>query len=131
MIASFPVGGDHLTALAAYPGMPELFHHFARALTDANVNDLGPGTVPYDPPAWKLPLRGPAEVTFPVVPFGVRRVHITVPPGEYACFDTFQFNDQQASWRPGWPCSCGSTCAAGHTLPRAAMRSASAAVETE
>jgi hypothetical protein len=103
MIASFPAEGDHLAALAAYPNMSELFHDFERALTDADVADVGPGRVPYTPVAWELPLGGPSEVKFTVPPFGVRRIHITVPPGEYACFDTFQFGDQRASWRPGGP----------------------------
>ena len=103
MIGTFPPGGDQVSALANYQGMAPLYHSFARALTDANVKDLGPGNVPYEPIAWDLPLTGPAEIPFPVPRFGVRRLHVIVPPGFYACFETTMDGEQQVSWRPGGP----------------------------
>jgi hypothetical protein len=108
MIAAFPPGGDHIAALANYGGMSELYHDFERGLSDANIGDIGGGTVPYDPIAWELPLSGPTEVPFPVPRFGVRRLHIIVPSGQYACFETTENGEQRVSWRPGEPGQAGS-----------------------
>lgn len=107
-IGGFPVGGDHVAALAAFSDTPELFHDFERALTDANVPDLGPGTVPYEPRVWEIPLTGPTDAPFTVLPFGVKRILITVPEGLYGCFETFQTGEQKSSWRRGAPGEPGS-----------------------
>ncbi len=103
LVRSFPTGGDHLAQLAATNGMEELYHDFERALTDANVSDLGPGTVPYQPRAWQFPIVVPVEAKLFLPALGVRRLHITVPDGMYACFETIQQGDQRTSWRSGAP----------------------------
>lgn len=108
MIRGFPEGGDLVAALAAAPGIPELYHDLERALSDSNVSDVGPGTVPYDPPAWELPLAGPSEIPLTVPQFGVRRLHIQVPPGQYACADSFSQGAVRMSWRTGVPGETGS-----------------------
>ncbi len=108
MLRGFPEGGDLVSALAATTGMPEFYHDLERALSDANVSDVGPGTVPYDPQAWELSLIGPTEVPMEVPQFGVRRLHIEVPPGEYACVDSFSQGAVRMSWRPGAPGEPGS-----------------------
>ncbi len=108
MLRGFPAGGDLVSALATSTGMPEFYHDLERALSDANVSDVGPGTVPYEPQAWDLPLTGPSEVPLDVPQFGVRRLHIQVPPGEYACVDSFSQGALRMSWRPGAPGEPGS-----------------------
>jgi len=108
LISGFPQGGDHIAALAAYSEIPELFHDFEQALTDANVPDQGSGTVPFQPRAWELSIIAPVETTLTLPPFGVRRIHITVPDDLYACFETFETGEAKSSWRPGVPGEAGS-----------------------
>lgn len=108
MIRGFPESGDLVAALAAAPGVPEMYHDLARALSDAEVVDVGSGTVPYAPEAWELNLSGPAKVPMPVTPFGVRRLHIQVPPGKFACVDSFTQGNLRMSWRSGAPGDSGS-----------------------
>jgi len=108
MVRGFPEGGDLVASLAAAPGMAELYHDLERALSDANVGDVGPGTVPYDPQAWELPIAGPSEVPFEVPRFGVRRLHIEVPAGRYACVQSFSQGEVRMSWRSGAPGEPGS-----------------------
>lgn len=108
MLRAFPQGGELTAALAGAPGVDELYHDLERALSDANVSDVGQGTVPYDPQAWEVPLSGPTEIPLTVPPFGVRRLHLTVPPGEYACVEFFEQGPVRMSWRPGSPGDPGS-----------------------
>jgi hypothetical protein len=108
LIRSLPVGGDHIAALANADSMDELFHDFERGLTDANIADQGPGTVPYQPNTWKLDVFGPLTGTLSALPFGVRRLQITVPDGMTACFTTTEQGEMRASWRTGVPGVSGS-----------------------
>lgn len=108
MIRGLPESGDLVEALAATPGVPEMYHDLARALSDANVADVGPGTVPYTPQAWELNLGGPSEVPMAVPRFGVRRLHIKVPPGKFACVDSSTEGEVRMSWRSGAPGGSGS-----------------------
>ncbi|MGB8362758.1 MAG: hypothetical protein WCE80_15265 [Acidimicrobiia bacterium] len=108
MIRGFPTQGDLIAALAGVAGMPEMYHDLERALSDSNVADVGPGTIPYEPQAWELPISGPTEVPLEVPRFGVRRLHIKVPAGQYACVDSFTQGAVRMSWRPGAPGEAGS-----------------------
>jgi hypothetical protein len=103
LLGDFPPGGDHIAALADADSMDVLFHDFERALTDANVGDQGPGTVPYEPIAWELDVFGPLEASLSAQPFGVRRLQITVPDGMTACFTTTAQGEMRSSWRTGVP----------------------------
>lgn len=103
LVGSLPESADLVTALADAAGVSEMYHDLGRALSDANVDDLGPGLVPYSPQAWELDLSGPAEVPLTVPRFGVRRLHIKVSPGEYACVTTYSQGGLRVSWRPGAP----------------------------
>lgn len=103
LLRELPPGGDHLAALADADSMDVLFHDFERALSDANVSDQGPGTVPYEPPSWTLDVSGPLEATLTAEPFGVRRLQITVPDGMTACFTTTAQGEMRSSWRTGVP----------------------------
>lgn len=107
MIRGFPAQGDLVTALAGVPGMPEMYHDLERALSDSNVADVGASTIPYDPQAWELPISGPTEVPLEIPRFGVRRLHIKVPAGQYACADSFSQGSVRMSWRPGAPGGAG------------------------
>lgn len=108
IIRGLPESGDLVSALAGSPSVAEMFHDLGRALSDANVSDLGPGLVPYDPPAWDLVVSAPLEVPVTVPQFGVRRIHMTVPSGKYACADSFSQGQVRMSWRPGAPGEPGS-----------------------
>lgn len=108
MIRGFPGQADLITALAGVSGMPEMYHDLERALSDSNVADVGPGSIPYEPQAWELPISGPTEVPLEVPRFGVRRLHIEVPAGQYACVDSFTQGAVRMSWRPGAPGEAGS-----------------------
>lgn len=75
------------------------FHGFEQELTDATLQDIGPGLVPYEPMAWRLQISGPTELSLVPPPFGVRRLHAVVDPGEYACFETFASGEFEGSWK--------------------------------
>jgi hypothetical protein len=104
VITNLPGSGgiaDQLRAMASFPGMDEIYHEFARTMADSDVFDTSGEHVPYRPVGWDLPVSGPTQVPFPVPAFGVRRLHITVPPGLYACYETLTSGEQQVSWREG------------------------------
>lgn len=103
LMKTLPASGDQLASLAAHSGMEGDFHDLELGLTDADVADIGGGLVPYDPVAWDLPVSGPTEVPLSVPRFGVRRLHITVPAGQFACFETSSVGSQKSSWRQGEP----------------------------
>ncbi len=88
-------------AMASYSGMDTLYHDFVRAMADSEVIDTSGVLVPYQPVGWELPIAGPTEVPLSIPPFGVRRLHITVPDGMYGCYETFQQGDMRVSWREG------------------------------
>lgn len=108
LLAGFPAPADLVAALSAAPGIAEIYHDLGRALSDAEVADLGPGTVPYVPQAWDLPVSGPTEVPVTVPQFGIRRFHLQVAPGGYACVDSFSQGAVRMSWRSGAPGESGS-----------------------
>lgn len=104
VISNLPGSGglaDQAQGLASFPGMSEFYHDFARAMADKQVVDTSGVIVPYQAVGWDLPVSGPTEVPFTVPAFGVRRLHIVVPPGMYACYETFAQGEQLASWREG------------------------------
>ena len=70
-------------------------------MADMQVLDTSDVVVPYEAVGWDLPLSGPTEVPFTIPAFGVRRLHIVVPPGLYACYETFAQGDHLVSWREG------------------------------
>ena len=108
LLAGFSEPADLIAELSAAPGIAEIYHDLGRALSDANVSDLGPGTVPFEPQAWDLPVSGPTEVPVTVPQFGIRRIHLLVASGEYACVDSFSQGAVRMSWRAGAPGEPGS-----------------------
>jgi hypothetical protein len=95
--------GDQLRAMASFPGMDETYHEFARVMADSQVFDTSGERVPYRPVGWDLAVSGPTQVPFPVPAFGVRRLHITLPPGLYGCYEAITTGEQKVSWREGAP----------------------------
>lgn len=103
MVAGFPFGGDPIEVLADQPGIEDMFHEFELALTDANLDDLGPGKIPFAPESTFVPLDSPGSLELVAWPFDVFRLQLNVPAGSYACIDTIQTALVQSSWRPGVP----------------------------
>lgn len=88
--------------LANYSGMDILLRDFYRALTDANVPDLGFSLVPYEPKASVMQISGPLRpVTLKPKAFGVRRVRLEVVGHDYACVAITPQGDAQVLWREG------------------------------
>lgn len=91
VIESLPSAGgrpEQEAALAAYPGMDEMYHDFARAMTDGQIEDTGGALIPY-------PIYGGNRPTFRIAaprrlldgfqPFGVLRLRVAVEKGKEAC----------------------------------------------
>lgn len=51
MLRGLPGGANLVPTLASAPGVGEQYHNLVKALSDSNVQDLGQGTVPYEPQA--------------------------------------------------------------------------------
>jgi hypothetical protein len=107
LIKGFPEDADLVAALSAVSGSSFRFHDLELALSDADVKDVGSGTVPYQPQAWELPVAGPTQVPLTVPQFGVRRLHISVQPGQFACVESSSQGDLRMSWRQGAPGGSG------------------------
>jgi hypothetical protein len=86
----------------------DFVHQYYLGLTDANIGDLGAGTIPYSPMAWELPISGPVEVPMVGEPYGVRRFQVTVDSGMKACVEYFATGPVESSWRTGAPGTPGS-----------------------
>ena len=108
MIRGLPEAGDLVGALAGVATMPGRYHDLALGLSDADIEDVGSGLVPYEPQAWELPISGPTELPLEVPRFGVRRLHIQVPDGEFACVESSSQGSVRMSWRQGPPGLAGS-----------------------
>lgn len=65
-------------AMANYPGIDEIYHDFAKAMTDEEIEDTGGGYIPYEPPFDTISISGPQTplVQQPVIPFGVIRLRL-------------------------------------------------------
>ena len=88
--------------LAGYTGMDILLRDFYRALTDANVPDLGFGLVPYEPNASVMQISGPlSPVNLKPQAFGVKRLRLEVVGHDYACVVITPQGDAQLLWREG------------------------------
>jgi hypothetical protein len=110
MISNLPESGgvaEQRQRMASFPGMDRFYHDFARAMADSQVGDTSGALVPYKPIGWDLPVGGPTQVPFTVPAFGVRRLHIVVPPGMYGCYETITQGEQTVSWRQGAPGQSG------------------------
>jgi hypothetical protein len=110
LISTLPSSGGtsaQRAALAAYPGMDELYHRFAQGLTDAAVPDTGGGLVPYKPKADEITISDRMLIIDQPEPFGVVRLHLTVDAGRLACMETVAPTPIQWSWRFGSPGASG------------------------
>lgn len=98
---------DHEQALADIPGLEEQFHHFAETLTDAAVLDSGGGAVPYSPPSERIRVSGEATIQRNPDPFGTKRLHLVVDPGNVACISATTSENVRVTYRPGGPADGG------------------------
>ena len=81
----------------------EQWHPFNEQLTDAQIPDVGGGTVPYTPKATRVEIWGPGEKSFAAASFGIHRLHVEVLPGEVACVEYANEGPVKTSWRTGAP----------------------------
>ncbi len=106
-----PFFGNEPEVVALGGNLPEsaddFMHQFYLGLSDANIPDLGGGTIPYSPQAWELSIAGPVEVPMAGQPYGVVRLHVSVEGGKKACAEYFSSGAVESSWRPGAPGSPG------------------------
>jgi hypothetical protein len=106
IISSLPPGGTRAAqedALGHYQSMPDNYHEFIEKVTDINVEDTGGSIIPNVPDSEPLTLAGPTLILDDPLPFGVTRLALSVPSGEYACMEHDQSGDVVTSWRPGLP----------------------------
>jgi hypothetical protein len=87
LVRSMPTEGERAeqeAALGAYAGMDELYHGFARAMTDGAVDDTGGGVVPYVGLAVPLEIDGLGTpfLDESIKPFGVTRWQLTAADGK-------------------------------------------------
>jgi len=83
VVRSLPSSGgksQQEKALAAVSGMTEIFHDYAKALTEGNIEDTGGGTLPYSPPLVEVLIDREATPIFEkeLGPFSVARLFIYV-----------------------------------------------------
>jgi hypothetical protein len=83
--------------------VPEWWHPFNQKLTDADVPDIGGGTVPYKPDKIEVEISGSGEADFPTRPLGILRLHVEVTGGQVACVEYDEGGPVETSWRPGAP----------------------------
>jgi hypothetical protein len=88
LIASMPFGGDEsgqASALAAFPGLQDLFHEFGRAYMDGTIVDSGgkklPTTPPFIPAGRTIVITETQIRTLDATPFVISRYAITFPIG--------------------------------------------------
>lgn len=93
--------------LASFGGIDNTFHNFKKHLTDGQLLDIGGLRPPYTPDTRTLALSGPRKVSQTVSPFGVFRMHVTVPGGKVACVTYDEQGELRSSWRKGEPGSSG------------------------
>ncbi len=95
---------ESLPPLSGFEGVEDLLHTFAQGLTDISVPDQTPGQItPYEPESRLVEITGPTVVIEDPLPFGVFRMHASVPPGETACVEYEQSGEFTWSWRPEPP----------------------------
>ena len=83
--------------------VPEWWHPFNQELTDADVPDIGGGTVPYEPDAIEVEISGSGEADFATRPLGILRLHVEVTGGQVACVEYDEGGPVETSWRSGAP----------------------------
>lgn len=101
MIRAIPAGLD------TYNGAGMLTHEFVKVLTDGLILDQG-GAHNYAPDADDFELAEGLVIIAEPQPFGVERLHLTVPSGKYACVEYDRRGNVLNSHRPGGPGEGGS-----------------------
>ncbi|MDO8616814.1 MAG: DUF6055 domain-containing protein [Dehalococcoidia bacterium] len=92
LVRSLPgFGGrpEQEAALAAYPGIDEIYHDFARAMTDGQIQDTGGGLIPYEGPSKLVEIDREATpyLKVPIRPFGVSRYLVFVSGTKQAALE--------------------------------------------
>ncbi|MBI2845217.1 MAG: hypothetical protein HYX86_01590 [Chloroflexi bacterium] len=94
LLRSLPSAGgrpEQEAALAAYPGMDEMYHDFARAMTDGTqIEDTGGGLIPYEISETNrltFEIAAPYSIRAVVEGFGVLRLRLVVEAGKQGCLN--------------------------------------------
>ncbi len=102
------VGTFAASGLGSVPSIEGLLHEYAKSLADGFIQDQA-GTHVYAPPAERMPLSQGQTISADIAAFGVERIHVVVPAGNYACLEYPDASnlDISASWRAGAPGESG------------------------
>jgi hypothetical protein len=89
---------------AAVGGIDELWHDYAKRLTDGMIIDQAGGHS-FGPGAQRFDASPRLRIKADPRPFGLERIQLTVPSGMYACMEYPDASnpDLIVSWRPGLP----------------------------
>lgn len=120
-----------LTGLDSVPNIDRDLHGFAQALTDGAIFDQD-GIHRYIPPSSDFPVSDPIAIVALPKPFGMERIHLTVPAGRFACLEYPDATnlDLWVSWRPGAPGSSGDVAGWSNDLPPSIEGSATFLIST-
>jgi hypothetical protein len=104
LIRTLPPSGGRSAqeeALRRWSGIEAGYHTYAQKMTDQTVIDLSGANVPFVPDVWEIDVGGPTVVLDEIRPFGVNRLQVVVPSGQYACVKYDNSDQLFATWRPG------------------------------
>ena len=103
------VGTIAESGLKDISGIDNHLHEYAKALTDGVIVDQA-GAHGYGPPSDFTPLSDGLTISTQPKPFGLERIRVTAPSGQYACLEYPDIGnlDIIASWREGAPGESGS-----------------------
>ena len=90
-------------ALANVTDIQATLQSFAQAMTDGSIIDTSGQPIPFDPDADMYVVSAPQHIVPEVRPFGLVRLHLVVPGGEFACVKVGAGDTTQWSWRHGAP----------------------------
>jgi hypothetical protein len=102
------IGALAESGLGSIPAIEGILHEYAKALADGFILDQA-GTHVYAPPAARPPLVQGQTISADLAAFGVERIHVVVPAGDYACLEYPDASnlDVASSWRAGAPGESG------------------------
>lgn len=109
-IASRGGGPESVVDLRAdFPtSLDPYLHDYNLELTNGVIHDVGANHSYSDPPSTRLDVFGPMEEKLTPSTFGLKRVHVIVQPGKFACLNTSSTGNVRVSWRTGRPGTTGS-----------------------
>jgi hypothetical protein len=106
LIASLADSGglaEQEVALANVADMATTLQSFEQDMTDGSIIDTSGLPIPFDPDAETYVVDAPQHIVPEVRPFGLVRLHLIVPGGQFACMDVGAGDTTLWAWRHGAP----------------------------